>query len=738
MIHFFKSKCPTILEALSALCIVTMWAGQSAIGREVVLQDSKILVGFNSETGALTRLVDKTTGWTMERRPQLGLSFRMLVPLSNRQDNFVLGSKQRAVRVEKVSNDKVVMEWKNLLSEHGGVLPITFKAFVTLKKGVLTFGGSVINNSRLTVQTVDYPYFGDFNPPTKDTPMSVRTMWYGSLGNQEIYPKFVNTTGYWGIFFPTKTFDSYKSLFCLVQTPKQGLYIQIDDPAQRYMMQYTFDLHPGPESQVTNAVPREGEIEGKPVVNDMFSPVGAGTKERGVSDNEVPVHLDFRICNFVFTHPGHVFKLAPVVMRCYQGDWHTGVDIYKQWRKTWFKEPKLPAWMKKVNSWEQLQVNSPIQDYRIPYDSLVNYGRACAENGVSALEIVGWNDGGQDGHDPCMATDPHLGTWQQFHDAIQKIQAMGVHVILFGKLNWADLTTKWYKTELYKYQCTDPYGIPYQTRGYSYFTPVQLAGMNNHKRAVMDMLDPAYRKVALGQFDKLLSLGASGWFWDEVLQHGPVTYNFAKGHGYTPPGFVYAGDIPMAKELRAAADSVNPNFVFGGEGPEDWLMQYYPIAETGDAAVYIDTRHCYRLSGVAGFNDRERLNYCLARHSIIEYKPYEFKGMVTDYPLTLAYGKKIDALRRKYKAYLWDAEYRDDIGAKVTSDGRSYYSVFLTSTGKRAVVVVNEETQKSIMATVQIPHHGKLVTATPEHPDAVPTSGVLNIPARSAAVVMEQ
>ena len=60
-----------------------MSAGQSAVAREIVLQDSKLLVAFNSETGALTRLVSKDPQWAIERRPDLGISFRMLVPLSD-------------------------------------------------------------------------------------------------------------------------------------------------------------------------------------------------------------------------------------------------------------------------------------------------------------------------------------------------------------------------------------------------------------------------------------------------------------------------------------------------------------------------------------------------------------------------------------------------------------------------------------------------------------------------------
>lgn len=725
-------KIPERFLSAASLCsavIVIALGWQPAIASEVTMQDGKMLVSFNSETGALTRLVDKTTGWTIERRPDLGLSFRMLVPLPNRQDNFIYGQKQRAVKVYKVSDNEVVLEWKNLLSQHGGVLPITLKVRVTLNDGVLTFYGEVVNDSKLSVQTVSYPYFGDINPPDRNSRLAARTMWYGDLGNDELYPNFGNERGYWGVNYPTKTFESYRSLFCLIQAPSGGLYVEMKDHKQPYLMEYTFQQLPGLISGMNSRVPHRDEIPGKPLKGDTAA-------------TQVPVHLEFMTCHFIYAHPHTTFKFAPVVVQFYRGDWHAGVDVYKNWRAKWFKPPYIPKWARKVNSWTMLRLNTPVQDYTIRYSDLVQYGEQWAANGIDAVQVVGWNKGGQDGDDPSLAIDPNLGTWQQFHDAIQKVQAMGVHVMLFGKLHWADLTTKWYKTQLYKYDCTDPYGIPYEQGGYSYVTPVQLAAINNHRRAIMDVLDPAYRKVAVGQFERLLSLGSAGWLFDELCQHGIVKYSFAKGHGYTPPGFIYAGDLPFAKELREVADSIaGRNFAFAGEGQQDWLMQYYPFSETGvrgtPVCQYIDTRHSLMIAGVSGFDDRETPNVCLLDHYIMEYEPYYYKGHIDDFPLTLAYGKKIDALRRKYSKYLWNAKFRDTLGAKVTANGPFKYSVYLTSSGERAVVVVNMSYDKPITATVDIPNHGKLVLATPEKPDAVPTSGVLQIPARSSAVVME-
>ncbi len=737
-----RTKFKNVFIVTVAIFSASMLYAQTVSAREVVLQDNKLLVGFDSETGALTRIVDKTTGWTVERRPELGMSFRMLVPLPHRQDNFILGQKQRAVEVKKVSDHEIVLKWENLLSQHGGIIPITFDANVTLNDGVLTFNSKVVNNSKLMVQTVDYPYFGDFTSPTRKTPMVVRTMWYGNLGADEIYPYFNNELGYWGDVYPTKTFNSDKSLFCLIQTPREGVYVEMGNPNQPYFLQFTFEQHPGVLSSVTDQVPRVNEIGGK------------------------PVHLEFRTCHFVFVHPGTEMKLAPVVVECYRGGWQKGVDIYKKWREAWFKKPHLPDWVKKVNSWMELQVNTPVQNYAVPYDSLINYGKACVENGIGAIQLVGWNKGGQDGGNPSLSTDPGLGTWQQLHDAIQKVQAMGVKMVLFGKFPWADMTTEWYKKDLYKYEAKDPYGIPYIKRGYLYLTPLQLADINDHAFAVMDFLDPAYRAIAVQQFRKVLALGAAGFLYDEVPTHSPVKYNFAPGHGYNPPGYIYAGDEPLARELHAAADSVNPNFLFAGEGPQDWLKQYYPFSYirvnegTTPVARYI-APHLPIMVAVIGFDNREMLNLCLLDKYIISYEPYNFKGKLSDFPLTLAYGKKIDALRRKYKAYLWDATFRSTEGATVTTNfpyrypdfvtgnapgqgggwhpfaGAYKYSVFVTPTGKRAVVVINQG-PKTFTAHVNIPHAGKLVLATPEHPDAVPTDGTFQIPPRSAAVVIEQ
>lgn len=693
----------------------------SAKASDIELKDGKLKVVFNDETGAIIRLEDLETGWVIDRRASLGISFRMHAPLADRRFNYIYGNKQHAV-VNKVSDHEIHFEWTNLQSENGGVLPLTFDATVSLVDGKLSFSSKLINNSDVTVETVEYPYLGDLNSPSKNVSLAMRTMWYGGLESEDIYPNFDNRKGYWGVFNPTKTKGSNHSLYCLLQSSAgQGLYVGLQEADQRYYVEYTLEQHPANVNSVNSSIPPTDEVSG------------------------IPVNIDFRLCHFLFAAPHSTTSLIPIVFAPYKGDWQAGVDIYKAWRRTWFKKMHIPDWVKGVNSWLQLQINSPEQDWRVPFRDLYKYGKECADNGVTGIQLVGWNKLGQDGNDPSQDFDPHLGTWQELHDAIQKIQALGVHIVLFGKINWADKTTQWYKDELYKYEVKDPYGLPYEQGGYSYYTPTQLAGINNHRRSIMDFNAPGYQDIIVKEFKKVLDLDASGWLFDENCHHGPALYNFAPGHGYTPPKYIYSGDMPMASRLNKLAFAKNPDFLFAGEGHMDWLLQNYQCSyfrmnlSSTPVDRYIDSETPLMVAAT-GVDDREKLNLILMDKYIISYEPYFFKGHVTDFPLTLRYGKKIDSLRRRYKHWIWDAEFRDVMGAKVTSNGFTRYTVFQTSDGKKAVIVANFEKSKTVHAKVVLndKNVSQFNMVSPEDPNEAVSNGEVNIPARSVVVLMEK
>jgi hypothetical protein len=257
-----------------------------------------------------------------------------------------------------------------------------------------------------------------------------------------------------------------------------------------------------------------------------------------------------------------------------------------------------------------------------------------------------------------------------------------------------------------------------------------------------------WREVCAREFRKSIDLGAAGILYDEVQHHGldSVFYCFAPDHGHHVPAYIYEGDALLGAELRRIAGESGRDFLLAGEAPYDLEFRYYSLFYFRIDADHIPL-HRYMdpyqpmMVAVTGFNDREMINACLLYRYIISYEPYNFKGQLDDFPLTMEYGRKVDSLRTRYREYLWDAEFRDTLGGTVQAEGRPYtkYSVFgRPGAGKRAVVVANHGAHKPLTVTVKLEgSKGRLVTVTPERPAPQVYAGAVTIPPRSVVVVLE-
>ncbi len=694
-------------------------------GKVIVLENKDIKLSFDTGSGALLQLLYKKTGWEVERRSQLGDSFRMFVPMKDRSYSPIVGARNRLASYRKSENGQsLTLVWQNLQSEYAGTLDITATGVVRIEGSQALFDLTVANHSPLSIHTVSWPILGDLSRPSAENKLTADSMNYGGLGSIPLYPNFSNPD-YFGTSYPQRLVGGR---FVLVSSDTQGLYqSSYDSSASGSIHDLTmreFDLKPGYEDGFDQKV-------------SLGSPMSGH-----------PARMSEEVVHYPYIAPGETASLATSVINPYQGDWHSGVDIFKGWRATWFHRPVAPQWVTDINAWQQIQINSAEDDLRTRYLDLPRRAAQAAANGIAAIQLVGWNNGGQDRGNPSHDTDPRLGTYDDLKNAIAEIQKMGVHIILFNKYVWADMSTKAYKDELYRHMATDPYGIPYTYHGYRYQTPEQLANINTRRFGVACTNDRFWRDLSAREFKKSINLGASGMLFDESGGHN-ATFCFSPDHGHRVPDTLASGDERLGEMFRGIVHGTvgEDHYLMSGEWPADKLALYYSLSyfriEPGYIPLdrYIDPFQPIMIA-VVGFDDREMINRALMYRFIISYEPFNFKGNLADFPLTVTYGKKVDSLRRRYRSYLWDAEFRDTLEASLTVDRKPYehYTVFRRTTdGKHAVIVTNV-TNHPILASVSFLHPRSLglASVSPEDPIEHPCDGTVEVPVRSTVVILER
>ncbi len=698
----------------SALISNTAQAQAGATSEDMLLlENGSVLVAIERSTGCVARLESKDGAWKME-----GAGMRLHVPAPEHRFHFLTEAHTGSPRIES-HGDRATITWNGFTSARMGKLDIEVHQTVSLAGAGVHFSYAIRNGSRATIESYTYPRLKGLKPPGGDANMRQAGWNYSGMSSQSLWPTFGNYVGYWGYDTPAQLRDlGTDNLFSLVLSDSHGIYLGYHDPKQKQVVQVCFALMPAYAESFEDAVI---DTTGK------------------VADATIGIDFNY-LC---FVHPGAGQQSEELVIEPFQGDWHAGADIYKAWRSGWHKRPPMPKWVEDVHSWQQIQINSSEDRLEFPYKDLTKYAEACKRWGVKAIQLTGWQLGGQDRDFPLHDIDPRLGTAQDLRDAIAASKAMGVEIVLFNKYQWADVTGPKFESDFKQFAIEDPYGDPVYVRGYNYDTPTQLEGLNTRHAVGMCTASPLWWKRALAEFRKSVDLGASGILIDECSGH-PSPYCFAKTHDHGDPGAVFAGDVPFLETFRTIVDG--NEFVFAGESVYDVQLQQYNLSyfriHYGFVPFgrYIDP-FVPMLVAVTGWDDRLMINACLLYRFSISYEPRNFHGQLDEMPVSMAYGQKVDELRRRYREWLWDAEFRDTVGVKAVADGAPLYaySVFRRENGRRAVVLANMNDKKPAVCEVVLenPSTASATWVSPDQPDPKPWPGKLEIAPASAAVYLE-
>ncbi len=674
------------------------------------------------EMGAITWLISLKTNWNIIHQPKLSLAVSLLVPTNTHRNNRAKSGKPSAILAK---NDQIDLYWDSFTGDKSGVLTIHVCMSIQLSEKGLTFVLKVHNKSFYVIEELWCPCLGGIKEPAGEEKLETMVSdACGSIWGTRLGDGFPMEWGYWGTDYPTfiRSYPDRSNFypFILVTNGNQGLYIGVHDKEPN-TVHFIHQLIPGYVEGRYRTIPVDKEFNG------------------------LPAGIVLSIARMPFIQPNETAELAPVVMTFFQGDWHNGLHSYLDFRKEWFQFKPQPKWLKSIDCWLTLHMNSPEACVRYRYRDLPELMREAKGKGVQLLQLIGWARGGQDGDEPFQDTEPLLGSREELASAIKEIEDMGIRVLLMCKFKWADQSVPEWENEILPHTIKDMYGNYVQFGGYAYQTLAQeISGVSRRNGGALCHLSEDFRRFACDEFKKIVDLGCSGILYDELNNHG-MTMCFDKNHHHRWGECVTKGTLKLTDEFYTLAKSVNPEFMFAAEGPKDFLAQYYPVNYIRSWGYHKPfgkflTPELYYATCITGMDDREMLNQCLAYGYIINYEPYNFKGRITDIPQTVDYGQKVQAVRRRLWKYVWEGRFTDTVGAAVSATHKDFlYSVFLnTDNHKRAVVLVNNSKTELLEASVALEQATQFEVHFVETEETTYTDCKVSVPARSLVVLVEQ
>ena len=487
------------------------------------------------------------------------------------------------------------------------------------------------------------------------------------------------------------------------------------------------ELLPGFKESMTKTLPEEMEADG------------------------APVGFKCSMARLPFVTPGECVTLAPAVVALYEGTWEKALDYYKAWRATWHKEPEKSEWEKDIDCWLTLHVGDPEGSVRRRFTELPEIARRAKEDGVKAIQLIGWARGGQDGDEPYQDVNPLLGTREELKAAIREIEDMGIKVMLMCKFKWCDATTGEFKTELEPHIMRDMFRHPVYFNGYGYQNITELlnggsasGGSRRHGYA-MCQASPGYQELAVREFKKIVDLGSSGILYDELCMEYLFCYDIRHGHRWGE--CMLKGHLEIAEKFKEAAKETGRDFMFAAEGPNDrqaeisttnYLRSWDPNHNAAYRYAMPEVRPATCLTG---WDDREMVNQCITYGYIINYEPYNFKETTADIPGTVAYGKQANELRMRLRDYLWDGDFLYHLDAEVEQvkgDGNFIYAVHKNKNGKRAVVISNQSGNETAEFKVSLANGDSVFTAYTVEGDKKEVKKRAILPPRSLAILVEK
>jgi hypothetical protein len=427
--------------------------------------------------------------------------------------------------------------------------------------------------------------------------------------------------------------------------------------------------------------------------------------------------LQLSMMKFAKVTPNETWNSKDYVIGVHRGDWHHAADIYRQWARGWMPAVKYPDWVKNCDG-------LVIGKFLLPEHKFLTYipyvYSVAEELGLNWIQFWGqqilstvwghpkWFSGeskSRPGCDRLTFPDPALGTENDFENAIRSVIRKGGHVGFY--LNAMAWDPRWpenmhpaYRKMNFKFP--EDCWVPDWEKG---FKDNVAANSNGSFKEQYPFTEEVYRK---DMQEKELALfghhlypceyyvmcpASDGWknyitYWCkrysaqygadcqylDQLTHGYCCYN--PKHRHNQPGASTQGYLDILKRIKAenpqlnvfienTADIYGPYAIFQAYPVSTGVWPYsYPVLQyTFPEFIFFDGN--YEQYRKWPRTQKEIANNVYLHGNRFEFKFFKTEGLKRDEDDFINYYKKVIALRKSIKKYLYPASFMDDVGLKI-------------------------------------------------------------------------
>lgn len=694
-----------------------------------VLDNDVLRVEVEPEHGRIVTLRHAKLGVDVVAEPRLAENFRLLIPLPHRRGHYVIGRDQRLADLQ-ADGDECRLVWRGLSSEEGQ-FDIDVTQTIRLKGDDVTVQTEVVNRSPFEVEEVFNVVLGGMGNPAESAEW--RLHYANAVGKGEEWSCYETFPGsylgpakpVWSRMYPGGMSMPWVGLYHV--SGSKGFYVGNHDPEVRQSIVW---------SELTPCT-----THGGPHGDGQYWP-----DPRQAGDE--PIGLALAWNSIPFIKPGATWQGPPIVVHFHDGTWWAAAEYFRSWFDSRIAAGQRHihqrrSWLATEDAWQSTIISYPDGTIGYRFRDIPQMARQAREAGINVLQIDGWDIGGIDRDYPQYSPDPRLGTAEELRDALAECRRLGVHVMLFANLQWVNVETSWYATELHRYTVRDPHGNVRNAMGWEYNTTLGLLGQTVHRMVMVNPARPEFQRIILDQLASTVRLGADGTQIDKLMALDQVDY--APDNPAPRADAVPAGTLGTLVHFHKQARQADPEFAIASELHWDRAVpfvdaSYSRFFTTDHLPTFAAAFPEYRQSCcVTGDFDYGLVNNCLRFGQVINIEARYLHGTVAEMPHLSRYIAEALRVRRSLRDLIWESRLVDPRQAQVRGSEGVRYCVHKSMRSGRFTLVANhfEAETQAVEIGPLTGNAAALVYRPFAPPETVTLPCQIDVPAQEFVIVTE-